>query len=91
MQLVGFFRYTRLPQGLYCSLRTFKRVMNIVLLYQRGNNALAYVFDTKMETETEQQPRILVQNMFTRLLKHSTRLELSNRLFGMRKVKALGC
>lgn len=53
--VVELLQYTRLPQGLKKSPGTFQRVVNSILSHRRRSDALSYIDDKNIGTETEEQ------------------------------------
>ena len=88
--VVGLLQYTRLPQGMKNSSVTLQRIINTVLGDRKGQDVFAFMDDTSVGTETEEQHLSSLESLLDTLLQAGIRLKLSKCNFGVRKAEILG-
>ncbi len=53
--VLGLLQYTRLPQGLKPSPGTFQSIVNTILGDRKGKDVMAFIDDTSVGTESEEE------------------------------------
>lgn len=88
--VVGLLQYTRLPQGMKNASGTLQRILNVVLGDRKGRDVLAFMDDTSIGTETEEEHLKSLESLLETLLRAGVRLKLSKCSFGVRSAEVLG-
>eukprot|EP00171_Calliarthron_tuberculosum_P022965 IDg22965t1 len=88
--VAGLLQYRRLPQGIKNDPGTFQRIVNMILGDRKGRDVMAFVDDTSVGTETEEEHLKSLESILDTLLKFNVRLKLSKCNFGVRSVEVLG-
>lgn len=88
--VIGLLQCTRLPQGMKNSSVTLQRIINTVLGDRKGQDVLAFMDDTSVGTETEEQYLLSLSSLLDTLLHAEVRLTLSKCKFGVRSAEILG-
>ena len=87
--VVGLLQYTRLPQGMKNSSVTLQRIINIVLGDRKEQDVFAFMDDTSVGTETEEENLSSLESLLDTLLQAGVRLKLSKCSFGLRSTEIL--
>ena len=88
--VVGLLQYSRLPQGMKNSSVTLQRIINIVLGDRKGHDVFAFMDDTSVGTDTEEEHLSSLESLIDTLLQAGVRLKLSKCSFGVRSTEILG-
>lgn len=88
--VAGLLQYRRLPKGIKNNPGTFQRIVNMILGDRKGCDVLAFVDDTSVGTETEEEHLKSLESILDMLLKFNVRLKLSKCHLGVRSVEVLG-
>ena len=88
--VVGLLQYTRLPQGMKNSPVTLQRIIYNVLGDGKGQDVFAFMEDTSVGIETEEQNLPSLESLLGTLLHAGIRLKLSKCRFGVRSTEILG-
>ena len=85
--MVGLLQYTRLPQGMKNSSGTLQRILNVVLGDRKGRDVIAFMDDTSVGTETEEEHLRSLETLHDTLLQCGERLKLSKCAFRVRSAE----
>ena len=88
--VIGLLQFTRLPQGLTHSSGTFERILNMILGNRKGRDVLAFMDDTSLGTETENEHLKSLAFVLDLLYENGVRLKLSKCEFGVLRAEILG-
>ena len=88
--VVVLLQYTRLPQAMKKSSGTLQRILNVVLGDRKGRDIFAFMDDTSVGTETEEEHLRSLETLLDTLLQSGVRLKLSKCSFGVRSAEILG-
>ncbi len=88
--VLGLLQYTRLPQGLKNSPGTFQRIVNTILGDRKGKDAMAFIDDTSVGTESEEEHLQSLGEILSLFLAANVRLKFSKCQFGVRSAEVLG-
>eukprot|EP00171_Calliarthron_tuberculosum_P000048 IDg48t1 len=67
--VAGLLQYRRLPQGIKNDPGTFQRIVNMILGDRKGRDVMAFVDDTSVGTETEEEHLKSLESILDTLLK----------------------
>ena len=87
---VGVFNYIMMPFGLMNAGATYRRLMDKIFKDQRGRNLELYVDDSIVNSKTEEDMIIDLQETFDNMRKYKMKLHPRKCVFGIRFGKFLG-
>ena len=87
----GTYSYVRMPEGFGNAGCTFNRTIAAVLDNQLDRNISAYVDDVVVQSKKREDHISDLRETFANLRKHGLKLNPEKCVFGIRRVKLLGC